>query len=202
VAADRPCSQRRPAEPCLLTTGDAGVPDANPRWAVLRARLRRWGAAAGVALERLGRLWEPRRDAGLPSRDSSDAADRSIGPRPHAATPDSHPDRRCFSIQDRRAISASGTDRRRSGSLLTLRWREVDSNFQYAGAVNLVSRLFCRRLVGTGRCAGAGAAVQLACHRRRFGVSLAAMLAAVLLRGSALGSSRSSTKPGSDEQGE
>jgi hypothetical protein len=35
-------------------------------------------------------LWEPRRDAGLPSRDSSDAADRSIGSRPHAATPDSH----------------------------------------------------------------------------------------------------------------
>jgi hypothetical protein len=90
VAADRRCSQRRPAEPGLLTTGDAGVPGANPRWAVLRARLRRWGAAAGVALERLGRLWEPRRDAGLPSRDSSDAADRSIGPRPHAATPDSH----------------------------------------------------------------------------------------------------------------
>src|SRR6476660_4070633 len=38
----------------------------------------------------------------------------------------------------------------------SLRWREEDSNFQYAGAVNLVSRLFCRRLVGTGRCAGAG----------------------------------------------
>jgi hypothetical protein len=35
-----------------------------------------------------------------------------------------------------------------SSSHLTRRWRGLDSNFQYAGAVNLVEALFCRRKSG------------------------------------------------------
>ena len=41
-----------------------------------------------------------------------------------------------------------------NGSFVTLRWRGLDSNFQYAGAVNLVvAPFFCRRKLGRGRCA-------------------------------------------------
>jgi hypothetical protein len=37
---------------------------------------------------------------------------------------------------------------------MTLSWRGLDSNFQYAGAVNLVvAPFFCRRKLGRGRCA-------------------------------------------------
>src|ERR1700746_2221096 len=37
---------------------------------------------------------------------------------------------------------------------MPLSWRGLDSNFQYAGAVNLVvAPFFCRRKLGRGRCA-------------------------------------------------
>jgi hypothetical protein len=35
-----------------------------------------------------------------------------------------------------------------NGSFVTLRWRGLDSNFQYAGAVNWLSPLLCRRKLG------------------------------------------------------
>jgi hypothetical protein len=38
-------------------------------------------------------------------------------------------------------------------SPLTRRWRKMDSNFRYAGAVNLVVAPLCRRLLRTGWCA-------------------------------------------------
>jgi hypothetical protein len=41
--------------------------------------------------------------------------------------------------------SASGTE-----SSLTLRWREMDSNFQYAGTVNLVVASLCRSIAWDG----------------------------------------------------
>ena len=49
--------------------------------------LRRPLSTSLVRQERLGRLWEPRRDTGLPSRDSSDARESAVGssPRPTSA---------------------------------------------------------------------------------------------------------------------
>src|SRR5262249_36103347 len=42
---------------------------------------------------------------------------------------------------------------RGQGSQLTLRWREMDSNFQYAARSIWLSSLLSRRLLGTSRCA-------------------------------------------------
>ena len=57
-----------------------------------------------------------------------------------------------------RLIGAIGRGRRiekarKSGSHLTPRWRGMDSNFQYADAVNLMSPPLSRRVLGMRRCA-------------------------------------------------
>ena len=65
---------------------------------------------------------------------------RQIGPLPHLPVPQKRP-----SVLRGRSLLAeiaSGTE-----SLLTLRWRELDSNFPYAGAMNLIFAPFVSRSI-------------------------------------------------------